>query len=574
MELRTEYTRERLQVRARALSQDYKIEVRWGSAAYTDGSRVYLPGRGRSPIDALGEVELLVSLHALAIHEAAHIRYSSWEVLGEIEKLPEEEQAITRHVLNVLEDARVELLVANSHPGTRDYLRFFNDLALERWIPSLEKISMPGEQFLLALAQSAICGRLKGAPAREVGELLEEVKPLVGDARRSTSPWKPLQAARQIVERMKERWGLPKPPVVLAFRVNSLEGCRNSSREAEKRASHDLAGRELEELHPRSRGEKGGGKEGRGIGGGRRDGASAEELMPEELKERVRAELRRAERERAAKEREIELEGEEIKTKVDLVEGGASGEYHAICAGIAGLRARLSRELRDLLTARCRTARGLKKGRLDPTRLHRVAFGREDVYYKKSLKGGEGVGFLLLVDESGSMETGNRYLHARRAAVLFSEVLRGLRIRHMVVGFSADEASKISLDLRVYRAFSDPHSRPSTSIARIAARANNRDGPAIRAATEYLERQRFQKKVLLVVSDGEPFARGYSPPESVEDTARAVREAKRKGIRVIGISIDPSAGNYLGEIYPSRVVVKRLDELPKKLLRVARRELL
>lgn len=572
MELRTEYTRERLQVRARALSQDYRIEVRWGSAAYTDGSRVYLPARGRSPIDALGEVELLVSLHALAIHEAAHIRYSSWEVLGEIEKLPEEEQAITGHVLNILEDARVELLVANSHPGTRDYLRFFNDLALERWIPSLEEVSTPGEQFLLALAQSAICGRLKGAPAREVGELLREVEPIVGDARRSTSPWKPLQAARQIVERMKERWGLPRPPVVLAFRVGGLEGCRNSSREAERRASRDLAGRELEELH--SSGEKGGGKEGRGIGGGRRDGASASELMPEGLRERVRAELRRAERERAAKEREIELEGEEIKTKVDLVEGGSSGEYHAICAGIAGLRARLSRELRDLLTARCRTARGLRKGRLDPTRLHRVAFGREDVYYKRSLKGREGVGFLLLVDESGSMETGNRYLHARRAAVLFSEVLRGLRIRHMVVGFSADETGKASLDLRVYRAFSDPHGRPSTSIAGISARANNRDGPAIRAATEYLERQRFQKKVLLVVSDGEPYARGYSPPESVEDTARAVRDARKKGIRVIGISIDPSAGNYLGEIYPSRVVVRRLEELPGKLLRVARRELL
>jgi nitric oxide reductase activation protein len=297
--------------------------------------------------------------------------------------------------------------------------------------------------------------------------------------------------------------------------------------------------------------------------------------LPEELAERVEAELKRAEKEAKARRREASLEGavETGAIRCTPVEKGDRGEYLRICSEVAPLKKRLTAKLKDLLAAKTRTTRGLRKGRLDPTRIHRFALGREDIYYRRRSKGSESVGFLLLVDESGSMGTCDRYLHARRAAVLFSEVLRELRISHMVLGFTADETGDCSTDHRVYRTFSEKPSRQSPSIAGISARINNRDGTSIRVATEYLARQRFRKKVLLVVSDGEPYARYYSPPGSVRDTARAVREARLRGVKTIGISIDPGAGNYLGDIYPSRVVVKRLEELPKKLLKVARREL-
>jgi hypothetical protein len=108
VELCTEYTRERLQVRARALSQDYKAEVEWSTHAYTDGSRIYLPATSAHPhLDRLSNVEKLVSLHALDIHEAAHLRYSSFKVLDRLSSWPEEERALGKHVLNILEDARV-----------------------------------------------------------------------------------------------------------------------------------------------------------------------------------------------------------------------------------------------------------------------------------------------------------------------------------------------------------------------------------------------------------------------------------------------------------------------------------
>jgi hypothetical protein len=563
-DLRTEYTRERLQVRARALSRNFKVEVAWSGSAYTDGKRIYLPGRG-TQLDALSEVELLVALHALDIHEAAHLRYSSWEVLDTVAKLPPEERGLTKHVLNILEDARVELLIANSHPGTADYLRFFNELALERWLPSLETVASPEEQFLHALAQRAIVGRLKGKPAEEVRELLEEVEPLVQEARFSRDPWKPFEAARRIVEKIKERWGIVAPPPLLSFRFNSLESCRNSAEQARENASLDTAGRSLEEVH-KSRGSADK-RESRRAGDA--------EPVPRELAERIKAELKRAEMERASKEAEVKLEGDVIKEKlvVKLIEGGFREEYAAICAEVAPLKRLLFSKLRELLVAKSRVNRGLKKGKLDPTRIHRIALGREDVYYRRNRHSHESVGFLLLVDESGSMCLNRRYIHARKAAVLFSEVLRELKIRHMVVGFSADEGEKGTVNLRVYRTFSEKHSRASTSMASIRARKENRDGAAIRAATEYLARQRFAKRVMLVISDGLPHAFEYYPPESVKDTAKAVKEARRKGIRVIGISIDPDAGNYLPKIYPARVIVKRLEELPAKLLKVARREL-
>jgi hypothetical protein len=587
MELRTEYTRERLQVRARALSQDYRALLEWGGSAYTDGKRIFLPGKGASPIDSLGDVELLVSLHALAIHEASHLRYSSFEVFDAIAKLPVDEQEVTKHVLNIIEDARAELLVSNSHPGTREYLRYFNGLALKTWLPRLDDIKAPGEQFLQALAQRTIIGEMKGSPAADVSKLLDEVMPRVMEARTSLDPWKPYEAARYVVERIKEKWGLPKPPAFLVFRFNVPAGCRSTAKGAEKHAREDLAGRSLEELHS-GKGEAGKGGEaesgeGKGKPGGTpKPGGSGEEgeLIPEELAESIKAEIRRAEKEHRDKTREIEVDGKAVDASGKpwpvtsrLADNKGGSEYRAICREVAPLMRRLLPRLKELLAANTRIRRGLKKGRLDPTRIHRVAYGREDVYYKRNSRSSESVGFLLLVDESGSMSTSRRSQHARRAAVLFSEVLRELKVSHMVVGFDADEGSGNTADHIVYRTFSEKPAKASYSLSGITARLNNRDGASIRVATEYLLRQRFQKRVLLVISDGEPYARYYSPPGSVKDTAKAVRDAMSKGIRVIGISIDPGAGHYLHSIYPRRVIVKRLEELPVKLLKVARREL-
>jgi Mg-chelatase subunit ChlD len=588
MDLRTEYTRMRLQVRARALSQDYRAGVEWAGSAYTDGRTIFLPGKGCGPIDALGEVELLLSLHALVIHEAAHLRYSSFEVLKSIGKLPAEEQELTRHVLNIIEDARVELLISNSHPGTRDYLRFFNDLALKTWLPSLDEVKAPGEQFLQALAQKTITGRLKGTPTAEVTKVLEEVMPMVQEARKSPDPWKAFEVAKQIVGKIKGKWGIPRPPQVIVFRFNVPDGCRNTAREAENHAREDLAGRTLEELHEgegdtgKSTGDGDCEKKGTTMTGATPRGGDKDEkeVLPRELAESIKAEIRKAEKEHMEKMREIRVDEESIGASAKgvavtsrLADNRGRSEYHAIAREVAPQLKRLLPGLREILAANTRTRRGLKKGKLDPTRIHRVAYGRQDVYYKRSAKGQESVGFLLLVDESGSMSTSKRYLQARKAAILFSEVLRELRISHMVVGFTADEGSGLTADHIVYRTFSEKPARPSYSLAGISARLNNRDGASIRVATEYLGRQRFRKKVLIVISDGEPYARLYSPPRSVADTAKAVREAMAKGIRVIGVSIDPGAGHYLHNIYPSRVIVKRLEELPAKLLKVARREL-
>jgi len=586
--VRTEYTRERLQVRSRSLSQNYRVGLKWGGCACTNGKTIFLPMRGASPhIDEMGSVEKLVSLHALAIHEAAHLRYSSFEVLEEVKRWPAGEAELGMHILNILEDSRVELLVSNSHPGTADYLRFFNELAFETWLPELSSVPGGAEQFLQALAQLAICGRMKGTPGEDVLEVLEDVRPLVDGARRSTDPRVPLAATKEIVQKIKERWGLPSPPKPpVPFRLDGFDEGGNSVGMARMNAESDTAGRELVELHvPGGPGGEDDGPESgdsdEGKDGGRPGGSRLGGLMSPDLVRRVESELKRAEKE--VKEREMEtaideateekFRGEGIRVSSEFVDTGNRDVYLRICSEIAPVKKQLVRKLKDLLTVRSRTRRGLDKGRLDPTRVHRVALGRMDVFYRRSSRSSERVGFLLLVDESGSMRVDDRYVHARKAAVLFSEVLRELKIAHMVMGFTADSESVCSAEHRVYRTFSERHARASPGIASITARVNNRDHVSIRVAVDYLARQPFQKRVLLVISDGEPAASDYTAPESVRETARAVRDARKRGIRVIGISIDPGAGNYLHEIYPSRVVVKRLEELPAKLLKVARREL-
>ena len=99
-----------LPVLATVLGRKYGIVVVIGGAdAYTDGKTIHLPG-----LPAQTDDTFLGLVRGYIDHEAAHIRYTDFELLRS-ESIP----PLTTHIWNILEDWRVEKRLAEIFPGCR-----------------------------------------------------------------------------------------------------------------------------------------------------------------------------------------------------------------------------------------------------------------------------------------------------------------------------------------------------------------------------------------------------------------------------------------------------------------------
>jgi nitric oxide reductase activation protein len=95
-------------------------------------------------------------------------------------------------------------------------------------------------------------------------------------------------------------------------------------------------------------------------------------------------------------------------------------------------------------------------------------------------------------------------------------------------------------------------------------------GTALRHAGFRLHQQRAEKRILLLVTDGEPsdidvVDRDYL----VEDARHAVHYLGMKGVTVFGLTLDKAAGSYMKKIFGARnyTIVDNALSLPVQLTR-------
>lgn len=104
-------------------------------------------------------------------------------------------------------------------------------------------------------------------------------------------------------------------------------------------------------------------------------------------------------------------------------------------------------------------------------------------------------------------------------------------------------------------------------MAALQAGWSTRMGAALRHAAHTLAARPADKKLLLVLTDGQP-SDVDSPDERllIEDTRRAVRELDQQGIHTHCISLDPNADAYVSDIFGQRyTVIDRVERLPERL---------
>lgn len=104
-------------------------------------------------------------------------------------------------------------------------------------------------------------------------------------------------------------------------------------------------------------------------------------------------------------------------------------------------------------------------------------------------------------------------------------------------------------------------------LAEMEAGYSTRMGGAMRHAGHYLKSQQADKKLLLILTDGEPADIDVHDPQLlIQDARQAVNELDRDGIYSYCINLDPKADDYVQDIFGKQyTIVDRVAQLPEKL---------
>lgn len=92
-----------------------------------------------------------------------------------------------------------------------------------------------------------------------------------------------------------------------------------------------------------------------------------------------------------------------------------------------------------------------------------------------------------------------------------------------------------------------------------------RIGPALRHVTSILKERPHRHRLLLVITDGKPNdIDHYEGRYGIEDTRMAIREARRAGLKVFGVTVDEHARDYFPYIFGrgSYAIFPNISRLP------------
>ena len=123
-----------------------------------------------------------------------------------------------------------------------------------------------------------------------------------------------------------------------------------------------------------------------------------------------------------------------------------------------------------------------------------------------------------------------------------------------------------------FKGFNEPWGElPKARLAAMEGGYSTRMGAAIRHAGHYLGKRSNDKKLLLILTDGEPADIDVKDPEYLlHDTKKAVDEIAAEGVYTHCISLDPKADEYVSSIFGKNgyAVIDHVNRLPEQLPRL------
>lgn len=231
---------------------------------------------------------------------------------------------------------------------------------------------------------------------------------------------------------------------------------------------------------------------------------------------------------------------------------------------------------------------GQRKGKLNPGSLFKAMTGDDRLFRKRYEVSGKQTVVSLVNDCSGSM-SGERIQTAAIASFAIAEVLERLKMDFEISGFTTRDCSEMqsaieaeesatgvftnysrdeALHLPIFKAFGerfDPRAKARVALM-CDEYANQRtggllqcniDGESIALAAHRLLQQKAERRVLLVLSDGQPAG---SPGHGLrQHLQRTVKDIEASGVDVVGIGIQSFA---VKDYYKKFVVLHNVADLP------------
>lgn len=257
---------------------------------------------------------------------------------------------------------------------------------------------------------------------------------------------------------------------------------------------------------------------------------------------------------------------------------------------VGNMVGKMQKDIERMIAAQSVSQRlpGHRSGRLHSPSLHRMMAADDRVFSRKHEFKSKATAVTLLVDNSGSM-SGAKCKTAMLTAYALASTLERCKVPCEVLGFttgghytysswggnSNQHDAKVRFDrnvpiiMPVYKDFDERIN--STVKSRISYMANkqigmnaNIDGESLEYAAIRLSKRREPRKVLMVLSDGQPAGANNAPSH----LKTMVERLSKAGFELVGIGIQDSSVKHY---YPKHFVINNVQELPSLVMTELRR---
>ncbi len=532
----------------RIIARQYNIDVVFeGDVACTDGKKIVLP-----MFDGLTE-ELCADLNGFLDHEVAHCKFT---------KFDEMQKCLSKfhgEMLNAVEDVRIERAMIAEFPGTRHHLEPLNAKLMLQINETWDKMPLPVRLII------------------NIQEIM-----IRGDYRRDadTAPYMekiadPAAGLNHCGSTTELRWSTEK--IVKA--ITDVRLAEKSGGESDG----DAAGQAIDQLLAEP-------LDGDGAGGSlfQEFVIDVHRLVDRQIKDAIQNDQR--DRIRADENPEWVRAGEitqsiPFSTKYDQVTDhsgkGDRAKYAAAKRSVQSLvspiRQQLERILKVKEAARWVTERD--RGTINARALNQLLVNKNSTKIFKEFVKTEtnNVAIEILVDMSGSMG-GEKIDVARATCIAMAESLTALNIPFEVTGFYSVPDERVAratrgrdlsrynrtderLDLHIFKSFD---TRVLTGLSEIHVGGFNPDGECVAWAAKRLAVRKEKRKILIVLSDGQPSTGDSIPARLCSDLKQRVKLIERSGIETVGIGILSDAVQHY---YTDHIVLNDLKDLPTMAMR-------
>ena len=550
-------------------------------------------------------------------HEAFHILFSDFKVMHQIKNdfLFEDEvhrQTIFK-ILNIIEDAYIEIAGINFLKGLEFYIEFSNLLAFEN-LPQLNEIEdkciegqIPWLDLFLQWAMTyTIVGKTKGEIRDEkMRKIIEKTKPFFQKGRKEKNSNKRYEYAkkihdviRKLIDEVIEKEQKSTFEYFKSNFIPKLKEVKVTEKNIELEKDFDSREddindkKEVKAMEKNIELEKDFGNREKDIND-KKEVKEQERNEIKELLEKIKNEkkvIEKLEQDEKKKQKKETKETEEIEEKMKEVKYSEINKKIKIETITNFKKTEEQREnYKEIYLKNKKTIKRFKKNLftliknqeeswetkkqigsfLDTRRLadpkNRIWKKRED---KKEVAD---LCIQLMIDGSGSMR--GKLMSVIEATIIFYEVAKALNIPISIIEERAMGGHplvyhKILIDYMNYK-----KNNIKYNILQLDSFNGTREGVSLKWIGTRQNLQPYKDKLLIVLADGIPNHQydNYCREVAVKDTKKSAEQLEKTGINLIAMALERSCYKNLSRIYNNVVLCDNLNKLPEQMMKILKK---